>query len=311
MGAQISIRHLRCFVAVAETGSFTVAASRLFQTQSSLTATIKQLENLAGLRLFDRTTRRVELTGDAVWFKDVAEQVLRDFDNAVEDLQSTSRGRRGHVRIAAAPSMITHVLAPTLLEFRQRYPGISVSVFDEGTDSIERNLMEGKRDFGLSSRLNNFPQLNYVPILADTYGAVFPKDHPLSRRKGKLRWKDLAGYDYIGLTSSTGIGSEIGSRPELGLTNISNESTDHASSTTSLFAILKLGGRFSPLPALAAFSEPINEFEFRELCEPTVEREICLITQKLRTQSPTTQRMLATINDTISKGISFQGVRTL
>src|SRR4051812_9522073 len=122
MRANIKIRHLRCFVAVAETGSFTLAANRLFQTQTSLTATIKQLEEVAGLRLFDRTTRRVELTKDAIWFKTVAERVLLDFDNAISDLQAVSKGQRGHIKIAVAPSMMTHVLAPTLKSFRALYP---------------------------------------------------------------------------------------------------------------------------------------------------------------------------------------------
>lgn len=311
MGAQISIRHFRCFVAVAETRSFTLAASRLCQTQSSLTATVKQLEELAGLRLFDRSTRRVELTQDAIWFKKVAEDVIRDFDNAVSDLKVSSAGRKGHVRIAAASSMILHVLAPTLVTFRQRHPDISFSVFDEGTDLIERNLIEGKYDFGLSSRLNNFPDLNYLPILADKFGAVFPKDHALARHEGKVSGRDLASHDYIGLTTSTGIGAEISSHSELGFATGKGESNDYASSTTSLFAILKLGGKYSLLPALAASSEMVRDFEFRELYEPEIEREICLITQKKRTQSPTTQRLLDAIIETLSEGVAVRGVRRL
>ncbi|SLN56927.1 LysR family transcriptional regulator [Roseisalinus antarcticus] len=312
MGAQISIRHFRCFIAVAETRSFTLAANRLFQTQSSLTATIKQLEELAGIRLFDRSTRRVELTQDAIWFKKVAEDVIRDFDNAISDLRASSEGRKGHVRIAAASSMIVHVLGPTLVAFRKRHPGISFSVFDEGADRIERHLIEGKYDFGLSSRLNNFPDLNYRPILADKFGAVFPKDHPLAAHEGKVSGRDLEPYEYIGLTTSTGIGAGISSHTELEFATGKGESNDYASSTTSLFAILKLGGKYSLLPALAASSEPVNEFEFREMYDPEIEREICLITQKKRTQSPTTQRLLEAIIDTLSNdSITARGVRRL
>src|SRR6202012_2339814 len=111
---KISLRHLRCFVAVAETGSFTLAAGRLFQTQSALTATIQQLETSVGLRLFDRTTRRVEMTDDATRFKVVADKIIRDFDSAIGDLQAVAKSQRGHLRIAAAPSVMTHILAPTL-----------------------------------------------------------------------------------------------------------------------------------------------------------------------------------------------------
>src|SRR3546814_9915563 len=64
MNRRISLRHLRCFIAVAEAESFTVAASRLFLTQSSLTTTIQQFEDLVGLKLFDRNTRRVVMRSE-------------------------------------------------------------------------------------------------------------------------------------------------------------------------------------------------------------------------------------------------------
>ncbi|QJP14773.1 LysR family transcriptional regulator [Starkeya sp. ORNL1] len=293
---------------MAETGSFTLAAHRLFQTQSSLTATIKQLEESAGLKLFDRTTRRVELTKDAVWFKVVAERVLRDFDNAITDLQAVSKSQRGHIRIAVAPSMMTHVLAPTLRAFRRQYPHVTISVYDQGSDKIERSVLDGEKDFGLSSRLNNFPDLDYMPVMTDPFGVIFPPDHPLAERKGKLTWSDLQPYEYIGLTEDTGIGAMLASHPGLGLTE-RTESYDHASSTTSLYALLQLGGKISVLPSLAARTGPLAEFEFRELHDPSVTREICLITRHLRSHSPSTQRILEILMATIKSADQMYGAK--
>lgn len=310
MGAAIKLRHLRCFVAVADTGSFTLAANRLFQTQSSLTATIKQLEEAAGLKLFDRTTRRVELTKDAIWFKVVAERVLRDFDNAISDLQAVSKSQRGHIKIAVAPSMMTHVLAPTLKAFRRLYPDISISVYDQGSDKIEREVLDGEMDFGLSSRLNNFPDLDYVPVLADPFGVIFPKDHPLAAKRGLITWNDLKLYDYVGLTEDTGIGAILANQPELGLVGRS-ENHDHASSTTSLYALLLLGDKISVLPSLAARTSPLTEFEFRELHEPSITREICLITRHLRSHSPSTQRILEILLATIKSADEMHGAKAL
>ena len=72
-----------------------------------------------------------------------------------------------------------YVLAPTLAAFRKSYPGISISVHDGGSDRIERAVLDGEMDFGLSSRLNNFPDLDYVPILSDPFGVIYPADHPM------------------------------------------------------------------------------------------------------------------------------------
>lgn len=296
MGASIKLRHLRCFVAVAETGSFTLAANRLFQTQSSLTATIKQLEEVAGLKLFDRTTRRVELTNDAIWFKVVAERVLLDFDNAIADLQAVSKSQRGHIKIAVAPSMMPHILAPTLKSFRALYPEISISVYDQGSDKIERAVLNGEMDFGLSTPLNRFPDLDYVPVLADPFGVVFPASHPIAKKAGRLTWADLRHYDYVGLTQDTGIGALLGREKGL-LDQI--EVRDYASSTTSLAALLQMGGKISVLPSLAAHTGELAKFKFREIHKPLIFREICLITRQLRSHSPSTQRILDILLATI------------
>jgi DNA-binding transcriptional LysR family regulator len=303
---KISLRHLRCFVAVADTGSFTLAAARLFHTQSSLTATIQQFEEAVGLKLFDRTTRRVVLTEDAVRFKVVADRVLRDFDNAIGDLQAISKSHRGHVRIAGAPSMIVHIVTPALAAFRRAYPDITISVRDGGSDKVERVVLDGEVDFGIASRLNNYPELDYVPILTDPFGVIFPNDHPLACTNGPIKWSDLSAYEYIALTTDTGIGAFLDAYPELGLHEKTNP-YDHASSTTSLYAMLSLGGKISVLPALAAQAGPLKEFKFRELCEPMLTREICLITRRLRSFSANTQRILDVLMTTIKEAEHLYG----
>ncbi len=307
---KISLRHLRCFVAIAETGSFTLAAARLFQTQSSLTATIQQFEEAVGLKLFDRTTRRVVLTEDAVRFKAVADGLLRDFDNALGDLQAIAQSQRGHVRIAATASMIIHIVTPALAAFRRAYPNITVSVRDGGSDKIERVVLDGEADFGISSRLNNYSELNYVPILTDPFGVIFPNDHPLACTNGLIPWSALADYEYIALTNDTGIGAFLEEYPELGLREKTNP-YDHASSTTSLYAMLSLGGKISVLPALAADAGPLKEFKFRELCEPAISRELCLITRNLRSFSVNTQRIMDVLMQTIQEADHLNGAKAV
>ncbi len=303
---KISLRHFRCFVAVAETGSFTLAAARLFHTQSSLTATIQQFEAAAGMRLFDRTTRRVVLTEDAARFKAVADRILKDFDNAVGDLQAIAKSHRGHVRIAAAPSMIVHILTPALKRFRQAHPDITISICDGGSNRIEKMVLEGEADFGIASRLNNYSELDYLPILTDPFGVIFSNDHPLATSTAPVEWSTLANYDFIGLTSDTGIGAFLEAYPELGLRDKKN-AYDDASSTTSLYTLLCLGGKISVLPALAAHSGALNEFGFRELCEPAITREICVVTRQLRSFSANTRRILEVLLTTIQETEHLNG----
>jgi DNA-binding transcriptional LysR family regulator len=307
---KLSLRHLRSFVAVAETGSFTLAAARLFQTQSSLTATIRQFEESIGIRLFDRTTRRVELTEDAARFKPVADRLLREFDTAMGDLQAISTSQKGHVRIAAIPSVIFHVLMPALASFRRAYPGITVSVRDGSTEKIERIVLDGEVDFGICGRFSAYPELDYVPIVRDRFGVIFPNDHPMAQLEGELAWSDLAAHDYIALSDDSGNSTFLKAHPELVLAQ-RLEPHDQASSTTSLYAMLGLGGKVSVLPALAAQAEPLASFRFRMLHEPVISREVCLITRHVRSFSANTQRILDVLKATVRALPSLEGVQVV
>ena len=106
MDRRVSLRHLRCFLAVVETRSFTLAASRMFLSQSSLTAAIQQFEEAVGLKLFERTTRHVELTDAGRHFKAEAERVVHGFDASIRDLKAFGQGGRMHVHVASAPSVV-------------------------------------------------------------------------------------------------------------------------------------------------------------------------------------------------------------
>lgn len=305
---KISLRHLRCFAAVADTGSFTLAAARLYQTQSSLTATIQQFEEEVGLKLFDRTTRRVVMTEDAARFKPIADRVLQDFDTAIGDLKAISLSHRGHVRIASVPSMIEHVLAPALASFRRAYPDITISVSDGSADKVERAVLAGEADFGMASRLNNFPDLTYLPILGDRFGVLYPDDHPLAKIRQPLRWVDLSEFEHIALANDTGIGAFLDSHPALGFHQKASLH-DRASSTNSLFAMLNLGGRISVLPELSVLASPLKKFTFRELSEPVITREVCLITRQLRSFSPNTQRLVDALMENIAEDYHWDGPR--
>jgi len=290
MRHNVTLKHLRCFLAVAETGSFTVASSRLFLTQSALTATIQQFEEAVGLKMFDRTTRRVVMTGHAERFRPEAEKVVNSFDGVIGDLTALAQGERGHIRIAAAASVIYQFLVNAIPKFRESYPNITISLRDPAAQQIERLVLEGEVDFAIDSKHRGYEDLDYVPLVADRYGAVCHRDLPLAHLKGPLRWSDLTPQEYVAFSADTGIGqflrSHAGHWPVLGGTH------DEVASTTSLFAVLSMGKRYSVLPAMALKGRELPELVFRELHDPPLAREICLITRRLRSLSPSAQRLL-------------------
>ena len=99
-------------------GSFHRAAEKLFVSQPALTITINQLEDLVGVSLFNRTTRRVDLTIDGEDFLPIAERLIADFDRAISDLKASAERRGGQMAIAVLPSLTINLIPELLARFK-------------------------------------------------------------------------------------------------------------------------------------------------------------------------------------------------
>lgn len=307
MTINVTLRHLRCFTTVAREGSFTLAAKRMFLTQSSLTAGIQQLEQAVGLKLFDRTTRRVALTREGASFLPVAERLLMEFDAAVTDVRAVAERQRGHVSIAAAPSVVSQIVVPAIAAFNAIYPNVSVAVTDGGAEMVQRRVLGSEADFGVTSKWADDPGLEFRPLLRDRFGVVCRGDNPLAALKRRLTWRRLQTQRYIGLAADTGIYTMLQLTPDL--PSVLRAPHFEVSSTGSLHAMLAAGLGVSVLPALAAHLAPLDSLAFRELAEPMLEREICIITRRARALSPAAESMLGMIGQQLRISVLPRGVR--
>ncbi|OZI36971.1 LysR family transcriptional regulator [Bordetella genomosp. 10] len=297
MSNHVSLRHLRCFVAVARSGSFTAAAARLYMTQSSLTHVIQQFEEAVGVKLFDRSTRRVSMTEEAERYLAEAEQMVKRFDASIADLKAFASVQRGHLHIAAAASMIDYYLYKVIELFREQFPQITVSIRDAGAQQVEQLVAEGAIDFAVASRHRGLEDLLYTPLLADRYGVLVAAGDPLARSSAPLAWSELGPERYIGFSADTGIDSFLrkharGFRQREGHRN-------EASSTTSLFSLLKSAGNYSVVPALTVQHGYAHKLHFRPLKSPQLMREICLISRRLRSLSPGAEAFLALLRQVL------------
>ena len=296
----VSLRHLRCFLAVADAGSFTNAAQHLSVTQSTLTAAIRQLEESVGVRMFDRTTRKVALTHEGERFKPEAERLLTQFSSALSDLQAFSEGRQGHIHIAAAASIIEFFLIDAIKVFRESYPLITFSIRDAGAELVERLVSRGEIDFAITSPHKGLDDLSYTPLLEDSYGVVCNPAHPLARSESPPRWEDLMKEGYVGFTADTGIGSYL--REHAGCPALFEGPADEISSSTSLHLVLRTGPCYSILPALTAHTSEFAPYPFHIL-EPRLSRQVCLITRPFRSLSPSARAFLRILQDSITTAL--------
>lgn len=135
------LNSLKIFVQVAESRNFSAAAEHMDLTASAVSKAINKLEQDLGVRLFNRTTRAVNLTTDGAYFLDCCRSMLTQLESAEIVLSPTRGSLQGRLRLHMSVGFGKRVVIPALAEFRKRYPGITIDA--ELTDRVVDLVYEG------------------------------------------------------------------------------------------------------------------------------------------------------------------------
>jgi LysR family nitrogen assimilation transcriptional regulator len=140
----MELRQLRYFVAIADSGSFSKAAERVFVAQSALSHQVAQLEDELGAALFHRSRRGVELTDAGQRFFPHAVSILRQADEALNSVRHTADEPHGKVVFGIPHSASNALALPLLREVHQRFPRIELELTEELTGNLTRQLRTGQ-----------------------------------------------------------------------------------------------------------------------------------------------------------------------
>src|ERR1044072_1324557 len=121
-----SARQLEAVLALVEYGSFVAAAARLRISQPALTRAVKRLETELGVRLFDRSTRRVQVTAAGREFAAVAERMLNDLGITVQSVREVAQEHRGLVVISCVMSVAGGELPAMIAAYQADRPGVEI-----------------------------------------------------------------------------------------------------------------------------------------------------------------------------------------
>src|SRR3954449_10227755 len=142
MTVDLDTRLLRAFVAVAQELSFTRAAERLFIAQQALSAQVQQLETRLGAKLFERTTRRVEITEAGELLRPHAVAALEALDAGLAALEAAQRAERATLRVGLAGTAMVPLAGETLRRFTERHPKVELRVSNTGINEPAAGLKE-------------------------------------------------------------------------------------------------------------------------------------------------------------------------
>ncbi|MBS0609645.1 MAG: LysR family transcriptional regulator [Proteobacteria bacterium] len=296
----VTLRQLSAFVAVAETGSFTLAAERLFITQSALSGLIKELESSLGLRLFDRSTRRLRLSDTGRELYPQIEKILHDLDGVVSEVGNLKALQRGKVRVAV-PQLLACTLLPELMaEFRAQHPGVQLRLVDCAVESVMARVFSGEVDMGLGPEREANSDIDAEQLFNLPFMAVMPPGHALAARC-ELQWPDLSGQSLITLQGQFTelLVSDVGEAAR----DLHKEAFMQVTFMTTALALVRAGlGLTLCMPYARSLVEQFG-LVMRPVGDPVVERSFWIFTRRGRALSPAAQEFRGFLEERLKNSL--------
>ncbi len=195
----MNLRHLKYFLATAESGQVSRAATLLSISQSSVTGAVRDLEAELSVELFVRSAHGMELTDAGREFLASTREILEKLDDA-KKLTKRHSAVSGVISLAATYTVIGYFLPYHLDRLAQLHPKLEIRLSELNRESIEEGLLSNRFDMAvaLTSNINN-PELESETLLRSTRRLWVPSNHPF-QRKGKATFEEIADEDYIMLT---------------------------------------------------------------------------------------------------------------
>jgi LysR family transcriptional regulator, benzoate and cis,cis-muconate-responsive activator of ben and cat genes len=181
----MELRHLRYFLAAAETENVSRAALKLHVSQPALSRQIRDLEAELGFPLFERSAKSVRLTEAGKTFLTEARAVLERSVEAVQRARTVAAGGGGELHVGYAPSPTVRLIPATLRAFQTQLPGVRVKLHDLSTEEMLAGLREHKLQVAFVVRPNRamLRGLHFEELMRDTMCLAVPPGHALARKR--------------------------------------------------------------------------------------------------------------------------------
>jgi len=293
------LQELQAFVAVADRSSFSQAAEDLFLSQPALSRRIDKLEETLGVKLFERTTRRVQLTNVGRVFLANVRTALDELEGAILGVSDLAAHRTGIVTLACVPTAVRYFLPDVLRSFSERFPKIRVRIHDESAQDVLNLVLAGEADFGINFAGSEDPEIDFLPIYREDYVLAMRPGHPLAKRK-KLSWKETVNERHISVSRSSGNRSMI----DNALAGIEKHpavccEVNHVS---GILALVEAGMGVAAVPRLSLPQHTGAPVIGVPLINPPVYRTLGLIRKRGRVTPPAAQTLFSMLQQALITG---------
>ena len=279
----VTLRQLRAFVAVAKSSSFTEAASQMHITQSALSGLIKELEQVLGVQVAHRSTRKVQLSDVGAEFLPLAARILQDLDEALVAIADLKALKTGVVRVAVPQLMACTLMPEAIAAFNKEHPAVEIRLSDCVVEDVMAKVLSGEVDLALGPERSAPPEIAAQLLFEMPFVAVFPAGHPLGRLK-RVTWADVVRHPLISLQGEYTHMLNVDLQASSATTGL-HPRMEVAFMTTALSMVSAGLGVTTCLPYAASLLK-LYKLQTRALVGPRLTRKFHVLSKKQRPLSP-------------------------
>ena len=283
---RINFKLLGTFLAVADNVSFRKASEQTHLSLPAVSMQIKQLEEQLGVALFQRTTRRVELTPEGEKLMISVRKAMAELDGALMHIQQAADVQHGHLSFACVPTVAGTRLPALMMAFARQYPGISVRVRELTQPGLLEAVRKREVDFAIGPEPEKLGELDFQALFVDDFVALLPAGHPAAA-KSSITLRELVKMPLLTLGASQfhlhllQVLEQEGLAPEL------NYEFTHVS---TLVAMTEVGLGFGIMPKVAVPRH--DALRVLKIVRPSMSRTIGIVTIRGNTPSPSAGRFV-------------------
>lgn len=285
----MDIRQLTYFLAIVEEGNITKAAEKLHMAQPPLSQQLKLLEDELGVKLLERSTRKIQITDAGQILRRRAKQMLELMETTIKELKDFNEGVQGTLSIGTVASSGATLLPERLHDFHKKYPGINFQIREGSTYRILELLNSKLVEIGIirtpfNSEIFESICLSNEPMVAATNGGLYWEDHQKSISLAELASKPLVidrRYEKMIVTSSQRAGFDP---------KILCKSDDARS--ILLWATTGIGVAIVPKSAIGLI--PSTNLKYNEIDDPSLQTGTAIIWLKNHYLSSAARHFLET-----------------
>jgi len=282
----LSARQLHAVLAVAEYNSFIAAAAFLKTSQPALTRTIMRVEDVLGVRLFDRSTRRIAITAAGKEFVAIAERMLNDLRISVRSMREVGEEQRGQIIISSIMSVANGLIPAVAAKYRASRPGIEIILREGVHGNVLEDIRSGTADLG-ATYVDNVPDFAEAKrVSREVFVVILPRGHPLAKmaKQSSVTLTDLANFQLVSLPHESRTRRTIDAAASSAGLTLRHVAT--VTQFTTMMSFVRAGVGIAIVPSGAIAGLLGQDLAVLKLIRPRLSRDVGLIWLRERELTP-------------------------